>query len=89
MLEPSHLVEGYLLFSQDRADGVTYSFSNFAVGDPMPYADIAQQTTPCFTAGTWIENPSERGAWKRTVSAIRSIRDITVRKASVGSEKVR
>ena len=52
MLEPSHLVEGYLLFSQDRADGVTYSFSNFAVGDPMPYADIAQQTTPCFTAGT-------------------------------------
>jgi len=24
MLEPSHLVEGYLLFLQDLADGVTY-----------------------------------------------------------------
>ena len=58
MLEPSHLVEGYLLFSQDLADGVTYSLSDFSGGDPMPYADIAQQTTPCFTAGTWIETPS-------------------------------
>ena len=58
MLEPSHLVDGYLLFSQDLADGVTYSLSNFSLGDPMPYADIAQQTTPCFTAGTWIETPS-------------------------------
>ena len=29
MLEPSHLVEGYLLFSQELADGVTYSRSNF------------------------------------------------------------
>jgi hypothetical protein len=57
MLEPSHLVEGYLLFSQDLTDGVTYSLSNFSVGDPMPYSDIAQQTTPCFTAGTWIETP--------------------------------
>ena len=54
MLEASHLVEGYLPFSQDLADGVTYSLSNFSVGDPMPYADIAQLTTPCFTAGTWI-----------------------------------
>ena len=89
MLEPSHLVEGYLLFSQDLADGVTYSLSNFSLGDPMPYADIAQQTTPCFTAGTWIETPPERGAWKRSVSAIRSVRDITVRKASVGSGKDR
>ena len=57
MLEPSHLVESYLLFSQDLTDGVTYSLSNFFVGDPMPYSDIAQQTTPCFTAGTWIETP--------------------------------
>ena len=39
-------------------DGVTYSLSNFSIGDPMPYAYIAQQTTPCFTAGTWIETPS-------------------------------
>ena len=58
MLEPSHLVEGYLLFSQDLADVVTYSLSNFAVGDQMHYADIAQQTKPCFTAGTWIAPPS-------------------------------
>ena len=58
MLEPSHLAEGQLLFSQDLADGVTYSLSNFSLGDPMPYADIAQKTTPCFTAGTWIETPS-------------------------------
>ena len=57
MLEPSLLVEGYLPFSQDLADGVTYSLSNFSVGDPMPYADIAQLNTPCFTAGTWIETP--------------------------------
>ena len=40
------------------ADGVTYSLSNFSVGDPMPYADIAQQITPCFTVGTWIDTLS-------------------------------
>jgi hypothetical protein len=57
MLEPSHLVEGYLLFSQDLADGVTYSLSNFSLGNPMPDAGIAQQTTPCFTGETWIEPP--------------------------------
>ena len=32
MLEPSHLVEGYLLFSQDLADGVTYSLFEFLCG---------------------------------------------------------
>ena len=57
MLAPSQ-VEGYLLFTQDLTDGVTYSLSNFSIGDPMPYAQIAQQTTPCFTAGTWIDTPA-------------------------------
>ncbi|MDB2605148.1 Hint domain-containing protein [Planktomarina temperata] len=57
MLAPSQ-VEGYLLFTQDLTDGVTYSLSNFSLGDPMPYAQIAQQTTPCFTAGTWIDTPA-------------------------------
>ena len=57
MLAPSQ-VEGYLLFTQDLTDGVTYSLSNFSLGDPMPYAQIAQQTTPCFCAGTWIDTPA-------------------------------
>ena len=57
MLAPSQ-VEGYLLFTQDLTDGVTYSLSNFSLGDPMTYAQIAQQTTPCFTAGTWIDTPA-------------------------------
>ena len=57
MLAPSQ-VEGYLLFTQDLTDGVTYSLSNFSLGDPMPYAQIAQQTTPCFTAATWIDTPA-------------------------------
>ncbi|MDA7460602.1 Hint domain-containing protein [Planktomarina temperata] len=57
MLAPTQ-VEGYLLFTQDLTDGVTYSLSNFSIGDPMPYAQIAQQTTPCFTAGTWIDTPA-------------------------------
>ena len=57
MLAPTQ-VEGYLLFTQDLIDGVTYSLSNFVSSDPMPYAQIAQQTTPCFTAGTWIDTPA-------------------------------
>ena len=57
MLAPSQ-VEGYLLFTQDLTDGVTYRLSNFSIGDPMPYVQIAQQTTPCFTAGTWIDTPA-------------------------------
>jgi len=57
MLAPSQ-VEGYLLFTQDLSDGVTYSLSNFSLGDPMPYAQIAQQNTLCFCAGTWIDTPS-------------------------------
>jgi hypothetical protein len=57
MLAPSQ-VEGNLLFTHDLTDGVTYSLSNFSIGDPMPYAQIAQQTTPCFTAGTWIDTPA-------------------------------
>ena len=57
MLAPSQ-VEGYLLFTQDLTDGVTYSLSNFSLGDPMPYAQIAQQNTLCFCAGTWIDTPS-------------------------------
>ncbi|MDA9350773.1 Hint domain-containing protein [Planktomarina temperata] len=57
MLAPTQ-VEGYLLFTQDLTDGVTYSLSNFSIGVPMPYAQIAQQTTPCFTAGTWIDTPA-------------------------------
>ena len=40
MIAPSQ-VEGYLLFTQDLTDGVTYSLSNFSLGDPMPYAQIA------------------------------------------------
>ena len=57
MIAPSQ-VEGYLLLTQDLTDGVTYSLSNFSLGDPMPYAQIAQQNTLCFCAGTWIDTPS-------------------------------
>ena len=57
MIAPSQ-VEGYLLFTQDLTDGVTYSLSNFSLGDTMPYAQIAQQNTLCFCAGTWIDTPS-------------------------------
>ena len=42
MLAPSQ-VEGYLLFTQDLSDGVTYSLSNFSLGDPMPYALCADR----------------------------------------------
>ncbi|MDP4063294.1 hypothetical protein IMCC1933_09130 [Rhodobacteraceae bacterium IMCC1933] len=57
MIAPSQ-VEGYLLFTQDLTDGVTYSLSNFSLGDPMPYAQIVQQNTLCFRAVTWIDTPS-------------------------------
>ena len=51
MLEPSHLVEGYLLFSQDLADGVTYSLLNFSVGDPMPFAEHCPANHALFYRG--------------------------------------
>ena len=57
MLAPPQ-VEGYLLFTQDLTHGVTYELKNFVGQDPMPYAQIAPQNTPCFTAGTWIDTPS-------------------------------
>jgi len=65
MIAPSQ-VEGYLLFTQDLTDGVTYSLSNFSLGDPMPYAQIVQQNTLCFvrepglTPGTMVHKPSDR-----------------------------
>ena len=49
---------GVLAFTQDLTDGGTYSLSNFSLGDPMPYAQILQQNTLCFCAGTWIDTPS-------------------------------
>ena len=57
MLAPAQ-VEGYLLFTQDLTNGMTYTLSGFTTGDPMPYAQIAQQNTPCFTAGTLIDTPT-------------------------------
>ena len=57
MLAPAQ-VEGYLLFTQDLTNGVTYTLSGFTAGYPMPYAQIAQQNTPCFTAGTLIDTPT-------------------------------
>ena len=57
MLAPAQ-VEGYLLFTKDLTDGVTYTLSSLTAGDPMPYAQIVQQNTPCFTAGTLIDTPT-------------------------------
>jgi hypothetical protein len=42
MLAPAQ-VEGYLLFTKDLTDGVTYTLSSLTAGDPMPYAQIVQQ----------------------------------------------
>jgi hypothetical protein len=47
-----------VLFTQDLTNGVTYTLSGFTAGYPMPYAQIAQQNTPCFTAGTLIDTPT-------------------------------
>ena len=89
MLEPSHLVEGYLLFSQELADGVTYSRSNFFSAIQCPMQTYPSKLRPVLPRELGFKPPPERSAWKRSVSAIRSVRDITVRKAYVGSGKER
>jgi hypothetical protein len=43
MLAPAQ-VEGYLLFTKDLTDGVTYTLSSLTAGDPMPYALCADRT---------------------------------------------
>ena len=86
MLAPSQ-VEGYLLFTQDLTDGVTYSLSNFSLGDPMPYAQIAQQNTLCFVQEPGLTPHPVQSAWKRPMSAIRSTPGTMVHKPSVGLGK--
>ena len=84
MLAPSQ-VEGYLLFTQDLSDGVTYSLSNFSLGDPMRRS--RSKIRCVFVREPGLTPHPVQSAWKRSMSAIRSTPGTMVHKPSVGLGK--